>query len=632
MTTGEQTPLLARADAPSQDGILRRATASVKSAAQRIASSASGAWPVVQLLVLPHLLGQITSVATAAEVDAMRSLSCAHYYYLHPISLEGGALDATSCQAPEVEVHFNALVTRITFSVVLANFAGMLLYGRSFSRIPRRYLALLGMFGCALARIPLLFLPLYQYPYYAPEAVRSLSPQGMFMIYWACAIVGGFSGATELVTLTVESLVVDTQSPEKRSQLFSQLQVAQLLGASIGPVLGSLASWLFPSVANRCFGYTRCLKNKRLHSPQRGAQQYLLFNTTPYWVSVFFAFFGMFWIAFVVNFSAESRSSMPSCERCQTQDDQRTKDIAANPPKYAWLGAFQRLVPVRISRGRYDARILQFTLAEIFTAMMNEGIVVLILILGFVFHWGRDLIALGLSVSNALRLLMIVGGLPALISFLSHYLRKPAGVQDLSKDQIDAVLEMSQRDVRRKPNCCPTYQQTTESRLLRDVSTHQRTLVRLWRAQVDIHAARVSYFLNAASWVMIFYGVTANHEWIVLAGAVLLTGGSAAQPMLRSAACTVADQIVELQNNAALPLRRPRTQPTEHASLPSGADSYLVIVSTVLLPCLLIGLVVRNYVYGATIGSCPGAFFLVVAGLNAAVLVLLSVMRPATRM
>ena len=54
-----------------------------------------------------------------------------------------------------------------------------------------------------------------------------------------------------------------------------------------------------------------------------------------------------------------------------------------------------------------------------------------------------------------------------------------------------------------------------------------------------------------------------------------------------------------------------------------------MIVSTVLLPCLLLGLITRNAVYGSTIETFPGAFFLVVAGFNVAVLAILGWMRSA---
>ena len=538
MTSEEQQPLLPRTSASSAPAAHRSAAAWMHATAQRAAHAVASAWPTLQVLILPHLLGLILSVATPAEVDAMRSLSCAHYYYLHPPAPRAQeALDATSCQAPAVEVHFTTITTRVTFSVVLANFAGMLIYGRLFSSMSRRWLAVMGMAGCALARIPMLFLPLYQYPYLAPDAVRTMSPQTMLVVYWACAILGGFSGAAELVTLTVESLIVDTQSPEKRSQLFSQLQIAQLLGASIGPVLGSFASSLTSGLANRCVGYTHCLENKRLPSPQRGTHGHLLFNTASYWLAVLFATLGIVWLLFFVRFAAPPQTSaVPNCEQCRTEDTQRRKTLMRNPPKYAWLGAFQRLIPVRIARWKYDARILQFTVSEIFTAMMNEGIVVLILIMGFVFHWGSSLIAVGLSVFNTLRLLMVVVGLPAMLSITSERLQKPADVRELSQKQIDAVLAMSQSDVRRRPNCCPSYQQTREARLLQNVSTSQRTLVRLWRAQVDLTVARFSYFLNIVSWLMMAYGIERYHEWIVLAGAALLTAGSSAQPMLRSTA------------------------------------------------------------------------------------------------
>ncbi|KAI3627095.1 hypothetical protein GLX27_001237 [Malassezia furfur] len=634
MTSEERQPLLARADGDRTTRVWHKAHATLRASVQNAKQAIVSAWPTLQVLVLPHLLGLLLSVATPAEVDAMRSLSCVHYYSLNPdAGAEAKGLDATSCQAPAVEVHFNSLMTRITFSVVLANFAGMLLYGRTFSSKSRRWYAILGMLGCALARVPLLLLPLYQYPYRTPEALLSISPRTMLKVYWSCAILGGFSGANELVTLTVESLVVDTQSPEQRSRLFSQLQIAQLLGASIGPMLGSVAVRIVPGLANRCVGYTHCLKNKTLHSPQRGSHGHLLFNTASYWLAVFFALFGVLWLLFVVQFKSEPQqsTSMPDCELCRDRASQRKKMLMRNPPKYAWLGAFQRLIPVRLGPWRYDARVLQFTLSEIFTAMMNEGVVVLILVMGYVFHWGGNLIAIGLSVSNSLRLAMIVLGLPAMLSVVSKRLQKPADVQDLSKEQVDAVLAMSHSDVRRRPNCCPSYERTDEARLLSNVTPSQRTLVRLWRAQVDLIVARISYLINAVSWLMMAYGIEHHQEWVVLAGAALLTGGSSAQPMVRSTACTIADQIVDSERNAALPLklRRPAEAEEEQELLPDGADSYLVIVSTVLLPCLLIGLITRNAVYGSTIETFPGAFFLVVAGFNIAVLLILGWMRSA---
>ncbi|PKI85146.1 hypothetical protein MVES1_001168 [Malassezia vespertilionis] len=630
--SGEGQPLIARGASQSVD-----VACDTQGFFENAKAHFLALWPSLQLLAVPHLLGLILSAATPSEVDAMRSLSCAHYYYLYPIPGYGqdpNTVDTTSCAAPAVEVHFNSLMTRITFTVVLSNFFGMLLYGRLFKHSNRKWFALMGLLGCALARIPLLFLPLYQYPYLAPYSVRAMSPGTMLWIYWGCSILGGISGAAEIVTLAMESLAVDIQSPEKRSQLFAKFQIAQLLGASMGPMLGSLVNWTFPRMANTCFGYDHCITNNSTNSPQRGAQKYLLFNTASYLLAVVFALLGALWVIFVVNFSTrETSSSMPNCEMCQTEDINRQSKRAVNPPKYAWLGAFQRLLPVRIGRRRYDCRVLQFTFVEICTALMNEGVVVLIFELGFVFHWGRDLIAAGLTISNSLRLFAIAQGLPLLVTFVRTHSKKPASVQHLSNEQLRACIAMSDSDVRRLPNCCPSYQATEESQLLRQVSSDQRTLVRLWRAQVDLYAAQFSYFTNAISWLLIAVGVTIQCEYTVLFGAVLLTAGSGALPMLRSAGCTVTDQIVEEQGSAALPLRQRREQSAApQAALPDGADSYLVIVSTVLLPCLLIGLIVRNYVYGATIDSFPGTFFIIVAGLNVAAYFTLLFMRPPTKL
>ncbi|WFD41810.1 hypothetical protein MPSI1_000446 [Malassezia psittaci] len=632
MTAEEQQPLLSRSGGSEQRDTRTAFGKRTKDGIGKCIAVLRGLWPTCQLLVFPLLLGLILSVATPAEVDAMRSLSCVHYYSLHPSEKsDQKGLDSTSCQAPAVEVHFNSLMTRITISVVLANFIGMLFVGRTFTGRSRKWYTSLGLLGLALGRIPLLIMPLYQYPYLTEESMLSVSPSFMLKVYWACAVLGGFSGANELVTLTVESLAVDTQGPDQRSRLFSQLQVAQLLGATIGPMLGSAAMYAFPSLANRCIGYQHCLENSKLSSPRRGSRaDHLLFNTASYWVAVFAAMFGIFWVLCVTNFrnGGENSALVAHCESCERRNAEQ-KSSSGQPPKYAWLGAFQRLVPVRIRPWEWDARILQFTVSEAFTAMMNEGVVVLILLMGYVFRWGSNYIAIGLTVSNACRLLMIVIGLPGLLALTSRFLSKPEEVSDLAQEQIDVVLSMSRKDAKHRLRFCPEHRNTREARILDRISPKQRTLLRLWRAEVDLMVARLSYFFNAISWLMMAYGVQRKQEWVVLTGAVLLTTGSSAQPMVRSTACTVADQIVDWQDSllpstASTPQQQ---QEDEKANLPDGADSYLVIVSTLLLPCLLVGLLLRNAIYGATVETFPGATFILVAALNIAVLAILGLMR-----
>ena len=140
------------------------------------------------LLFIPCLLGLIQAVQIPAEIDAIRSLSCAHYYHLHPDQIPPIPYDSESCMRPEVEQHFSTLATYVTFTVVLANFFGMLVYGRLFEAQQRRRLAAQGIFGLLVARIPFLILPLYQYPILAPPDVRSLNPAQMLGVFWACLL------------------------------------------------------------------------------------------------------------------------------------------------------------------------------------------------------------------------------------------------------------------------------------------------------------------------------------------------------------------------------------------------------------------------------------------------------------
>ena len=221
--------------------------------------------PTLALLVIPHLMGLIQAVQIPAEMDAIRSLSCAHYYYLNPEQKnqeDDNAIDATSCLRPEVEQHFSKIATFVTFSVVLANFVGMLIWVRRFDPKRRRSMAAKGMCGSALARVPFLVLPLYQFPFLASPNVLSLSPSTMLLVFWACAVLGGLSGTNELVSLTVESFITDSSSPEVRSQLLRYAQVATLLGASLGPLLGSMSTWIFPNAHNACIGYRTCQQNR----------------------------------------------------------------------------------------------------------------------------------------------------------------------------------------------------------------------------------------------------------------------------------------------------------------------------------------------------------------------------------
>lgn len=74
----------------------------------------------------------------------------------------------------------------------------------------------------------------------------------------------------------------------------------------------------------------------------------------------------------------------------------------------------------------------------------------------------------------------------------------------------------------------------------------------------------------------------------------------------------------------------PASSDSHGTPLPGGADSYLIIVSTFMLPCLLIGLLLRNYVYTHTVATRPGAFFVLVASIHALACLLLLTMPRAT--
>ncbi|KAL4400958.1 transmembrane transporter [Malassezia pachydermatis] len=624
MVSGERRPLLWPTPPRGATEVRPSALKKCMRAARTFVSSYGA---TLSLLLLPHLTGLMQAVQVPAEVDAIRSISCAHYYWLHPRLIQGKhkpTWDDTSCVRPEVEQHFSWISTHVTFSVVLANFVGMLVYGRLFQHGARRWMSILGFLGCALARIPFLVLPLYQFPILAPDHVRRISPQTMLLIYWGCSVLSGLSGSMELITLMVESLMTDVTSPEKRSNSFRQLQIANLLGASTGPMLGSFSTWLLPNVMNRCIGYRTCQHDRILPTDP---PHHVLFNNTPYWFSFFISVFGLLWCILVVDFSSRRQEDPSSCTRCDGQQSEQQRIEALHPPRFAWLGAFQRLIPVRLGPWSYDARIAQFTVAEIFLAMTLEGPIVLILVMGYVFQWGRELLSIGLTVSNTLRLLTMAVLLPWCLPKIAKCVSKPDSIAILTQEQLDMCISLSREDIGKAPKCCPTYSASRESQVLQHVSQEQRSMARLWRAQVDLEVSRVSIAINALSWLAIAAGVTIANVWVTITGAILLTLGNCAQPLLRSSACTISDNIVDGQRRVRLPVAASQTSRT----LPDGADSYLVVVSTVLLPCLLLGLAIRNYVYTATVARYPGNFFLVVACMNAIALGLLCAMRPATR-
>lgn len=537
---------------------------------ERVAVSS---WPVLRLLVVPFILGLLQTVATAAEVDALRSLACTEYY-AHSAPAQGSEPDATSCRLPAVEAHFSDLMFRVTVSVALANLLGMLVYGRHFRLGTRRWMAALGMLGNLVARIPMVILPLAQYPYLLPGSLRAISVSAMVRIYWACLIACGLSGASELVVLCLDSYIVDDSSPQIRSSLFARIQVAQLLGASIGPTLGHLAVALFPTMANRRFGYIHPL---HAHAP-------FLFNTASYWLTIVIAFIGIVWVAFVVRPLTLSG---------------KAKHTHGPAPQVAphWLGQYRLLVPRHIRGWMYDCRIAQFTLAESFNGLAVEGVVVLVYILGYVFHWGQTELSYAFTVSNTLNLAMTVFGFPFVTRTIMRHQRPSAGMRGMSPDTVHRCLEL--RD--------------TEH-----ISDEQRQAVQLWRTKVDLNAARLSLASNTLSWLTLALGVWLLSPAVVIIGGCALSLGVCAAPMIRSAACTVADVITGAQSTLPVPHGARGVAPRR------GADSYLVIVSTLLLPVMLAGPVLRNWVYNATLETFPGAFFIVIAGLQATAFLLLA--------
>mgnify|MGYP002715102035 FL=1 len=577
----------------------------------------SESWPLMQLLALPLLLGTVQSVTIAAEVDALRSISCAHYYYINPPLRPLDGIDADLCLRPSVESHFNSIATRVTISVVLANFASMVVNGRLFTHRARRFMALIGMLGNVVARLPFLVLPIMQYPFLAPPALQAWSPPTVLVAYWTCALLCGLSGATELVMLVIESLIVDLQSPAKRSHLFRNVQVAILLGASAGPLLGGAAMTALPSLTNRCLGYTHCLANE-WHASPLGPRR-ILFGTASYWLAVVFSTVGLLWVVAALPSATPRNAGQNSCTTCESRDAERTSGLAEKPSRFAWMGAFQRLVPVRFGESKLpDARILLCTLSEVFFALTREGNVVLILVLGYVFHWNSSKLSLGLSVWNSLQLLTIAVLMPRCLDAVSRTMSRPASIAGLSDEQIYLCTTMNDMELYRQPRCCSEAVQRRDIQLVDSISIEQRKDVRLWRAQVDLTMSRISFTINVVSWLTIAIGVSFAWESLVLLGALLLTAGCAAQPLLHAAACTIADAVVSAQKHPVLP----GTQ-AKQSKLPGGADSYLVIVSTLLLPCLLLGLILRNIVYGATVTTFPGAFLFVVSAFEMLALVLL---------
>lgn len=468
MAQTEQTPLLRPSEAGGQDA---------GSPTHRLVSKLVSYASTVTLLVVPLLLGLIQNVQVPAEIDAIRSLSCAHYYSMHPQLVADGSWDTTSCLIPEVEQHFSKIATGVTFTVVLANFAGMLVYGRYFTDSRRRWMAAQGLCGLALGRVPFLILPLYQFPIYTPPEVRAMSPTVMLGLFWTCAVLGGLSGTNELVTLTVESFMADTDSPDTRSFLFRAAQVATLLGSSIGPLLGSVAAWVFPNANNRCFGYHECQQNVMV------GPTHLLFNNAPYWLAFIFALFGLVWVLFVLNMSRRVEGTNADASGSREASKQH-----ARPMWGASLGAFQRLIPVRISRWSYDTRILQFTIADMCVALSKEGPIVLIYVMGFVFHWGRDQLSVGLTTFNSVRLANMLLALPIVLRVMTRFMSKPDEIARLSSKQLDACLNPNQRLASAARNEHGEIRIDDET-----ISPDQQQVARLWRAQVDLQTSRLAF-------------------------------------------------------------------------------------------------------------------------------------------
>lgn len=484
MTHGERQPLLRRT-APDEaaQGARPAPPTRLEAVHERVRE-----WlPSLSLLVLPHLVGLMQAVQVPAEVDAIRAISCAHYYAHHKLHQVQEGLDTQSCLAPAVEQHFSRIATQVTFSVVLANFLGMLLFGRLFQSSHRRGMAVVGFAGCAMARVPFLLLPLYQFPALTPSDVRWMSADAILYIYWGCAVLSGMMGAAELVNLMVETQITDSSSPEKRSSLFRQIQIANALGASIGPMLGSCASWLFPHLENRCVGYHGCRPS--YHDAP-------LFNNAPYWLSFVLAWVGIAWSVCVLDFGVVADNASQGCTH---HDDSHAGHQSSGPPTrlLRWLGPFSRLQPLKISRWAYDARIAQFTTAEMLFALTNEGMPVLILVMGYVFHWRRDTLSLGLTASNTLRLLSMAAVVPMLINAMARVLAKPESIAHLTREQIDMCLKISHDDVRRPQRCCDANHARDKSHVLQNVSTEQRLVTRLWRAQVDLGVSRLSFLYVA---------------------------------------------------------------------------------------------------------------------------------------
>lgn len=568
-------------------------------------------WPKLSLLVLPHTLGLMQSVQIPAEVDAIRSLSCAHYYALHPVPS-----DKPACLDPAVERHFSRIATLVTFSVVLANFFTMLVLGRLFRHHWRSWMAVTGLCGCAIARIPFLVLPMYQFPHFVPDAVRTFSPHVMLAIYWGCSVLGGLSGANEIVSLTVESLLVDTTSPHERSHLFRLVQVAQLLGASIGPLLGSVATQWMPFAHNRCIGYRTC---QPTHDSKDGLKAAPLFNNAPYWLSLCFVLLCLGWTLVAVDFRHTSQKKRASHDEAHLQTQSQPA------LRYRWLGAFQRLVPVRVGQWSYDTRIAKLVAADMCVAFSTEGPVVLILVLGYVFHWDRNLLSLGLGVTNALKLVTMAVLLPLSLHAATRLIERPDEIKSLSHEQLHMCMDLSDEELSRESDEVALDPQ--QAPLLRPISHAQCIIAHLWRAQVDLDVSRLSFFINSLSWLVIALSLEWQSQALVIVGALLLTSGSGAQALLRSAASTMSDRIIEQQDKKATSL----THTTNDAHpLPRGSDSYLVIVSTLLLPCLLLGLALRNYIYTHTVATHPGTFFVWMAVVNGAALLLLCMVRPVT--
>ena len=220
-------------------------------------------------------------------------------------------------------------------------------------------------------------------------------------------------------------------------------------------------------------------------------------------------------------------------------------------------------------------------------------------ILGYVFNWGQYLLAIGLSVSNTLNMLVVTVLLPVITRYVRRVQQKPRSTAALSDEQLQTCMNMTNCDL--ASETCPGIRRRRSVSSLDappGVSPKSCLVVRFWRAQVDLNVARAAFLSNMVSWLTMALGVAFRLQWLVLLGAAALAFGTVIDPMLRSAACTVADTIAAEQERKkqSLPEHNapPQAAGDEAAEPVSGADSYLVIVTTVLLPILITGPILRN--------------------------------------